>query len=1803
MLAVDFGMMIDSLDDPFGDVQSVVDQEVVSAVSNQQFPLINGDFADQQAVLDAIRGGVADAIATVEGLSGQAAEDALDMAILDALGPGGLGVLVDRTAPGGVDLDDVDVNVGNSTVDVQFDFALTSDLASGPFSIGLAALPFYDRWGGGNIVEFQKQFTVTGFGIHYDNSTSTSDVEVNGNLNVALIASLPDSESLLDLQVGFLKFQVQDGLDDDPQTAPETGVSVSVGVDLSGSTSGGYSASIVPGSLDASADVYLHLTTDFGGNFPDVSTNFVMEWDLGSDPDVRFEDVSITLGGFFSSFLAPVVERLEPVNSLLTPIFDIFQTPIPGLDQLGVDVTLLDVAEFVGNFADLPPDVRSYIELGTTLFDVLNLVNQVESQGGEIAINFGTFDLSGENGSLLAANPADTIGQLKLDNHELTDLVTGGGISGLAAIQNAIDQLPPGELQDNLNSFIDGLQNGVAIDTPLLDDPGEGIFKLLIGQSPDLITISAKFTPVPEDEFDYGGIGVPGLPGLDGGLRGEVLPYIDILMGADAFGLIKFLENPNEPERLLDSFYFGNETEVRLEGVLEAYVAFQVGLFAAGFEGGLSGGVHADVVSHDEQVAAEGSSTIPDNDGDDSKVRVSEFDGCAFHVGGSLDFVIDAYIEVGFRFLGQFFGWRKDFDIVDVEIFGFETDCLADPFAPPPPPPMLAEMDDEGRVDLYIGTLANKRNVEKDEINEDFEIIAGPGGAIEVRAFGVSQFFTGATSIHGDTFDGNDSVRIIEGPNGERFEGDVSVGGTAGGNKYFLSTANGSTSFSGGSGSDVLIGGQGENLLVGMGGDDHIEGGDNPGFGNTLLGDAGNDVLVGGAGTNFIQGGGDNDEITAGPGENTIQGNDGNDTIFASAGNSMIDAGADDDRISWEFGHGSLDVDGGGGNDLIGFAGNLTESDTFILAPDNGDVRVMGPGTTGPVVSQVGGVEFVSVDGLGGADNILVQLLEGTEVQRVSVNPSDNINNLDLAEDHVVLWASTVKDNLLVEPVDVDIHVELTCTPAGPNEPPICEEDVTKGGAMRVDGFPKAVLPGTGQDPYEIIGMNYDDDWLVHAAGDDDNFDVLGITGPTTVDGGDDNDTFHITPTGPVDFLADLTVDGGGGANLLHVDHRGELSAENVLVTDQVIESNTLPGVHYGSTGNGNFESGVIVTGTAMDDSIDVTSTRRGDTTVVAGDERSDTIVVGSNADTPDLSDLASIAGRTLIDGGNGVSDALRIIDRATTQGNGNVTLDLVSVPEVPGDMGVEIAGLAGPKDDTSLVYKAGTFQEVRIESSEDAAVDEVFHILDTDAAHLVLDEQQGDGEFFVEAAQGHVEIRGGLGDEVVHVTSQSKDVDDLGPGPLTFLAEMGNDRIEVFDNNGPAGTSYQFSDTSLLRTAVLGVPINFDASLENFDLFTTTGSDDVAVVAMPVASMVTIDQRSGQNTLTGPDIANTWQISKLDGGTLNSSFNFSHSTDLVGGTATNNFVLADGAGVSGSITGSLGDSDVLDYTAYTSNVTFDLTAILGPGSATNLPEFTEIDTLIGGGAINTILGPNAPDVFWNVDQANAGSLASAVNQWDFQAVSQLVGGTGQDTFFISESGTAGAVDGGTGTNTLDYSAFTTDIVVDLQAGTATNLSSSITNVESVVGGTGNDLIRGDNGVNNIQGGAGNDILLGFGGADTLNGGGDRDLLFGGIGGDTLFGGADDDVVIHGATTYDSNDTALLALLAEWARADRGITYATRVDHLRNGGGLNGAFLLNGSTVFDDGDPDSLNGQGGFDWFWAMGADTVSDFSLGEMVN
>jgi hypothetical protein len=71
--------------------------------------------------------------------------------------------------------------------------------------------------------------------------------------------------------------------------------------------------------------------------------------------------------------------------------------------------------------------------------------------------------------------------------------------------------------------------------------------------------------------------------------------------------------------------------------------------------------------------------------------------------------------------------------------------------------------------------------------------------------------------------------------------------------------------------------------------------------------------------------------------------------------------------------------------------------------------------------------------------------------------------------------------------------------------------------------------------------------------------------------------------------------------------------------------------------------------------------------------------------------------------------------------------------------------------------------------------------------------------------------------------------------------------------------------------------------------------------------------------------------------------------------------------------------------------------------------------------------------------------------------------------------------------------------------------------------------------------------------------------------------------------------------MAEWGSAN---SYATRVSNLTNGGGLNGSYLLNASTVHDNGQTDTLLGTTGsaLDWFFAAASDIVKNKKNGEVV-
>src|SRR5205085_2848882 len=161
---------------------------------------------------------------------------------------------------------------------------------------------------------------------------------------------------------------------------------------------------------------------------------------------------------------------------------------------------------------------------------------------------------------------------------------------------------------------------------------------------------------------------------------------------------------------------------------------------------------------------------------------------------------------------------------------------------------------------------------------------------------------------------------------------------------------------------------------------------------------------------------------------------------------------------------------------------------------------------------------------------------------------------------------------------------------------------------------------------------------------------------------------------------------------------------------------------------------------------------------------------------------------------------------------------------------------------------------------------------------------------------------------------------------------------------------------------------------------------------------------------------------------------------------------------------------------------------------------------------------------------------------------------------------------GGAGNNTLDAHSFSGKTYLG--------------------GGLGNDVLLGGSTGDTLDGGDGNDWLSGGSGFDILRGGAGRDVLVGGAGIDKLNDSAlasshlGDDILIGGRTNFDTNRTAINAIMAAWGGAG---TFQERITRLKTTGvGANQAFKLNSSTVTDDGQADSLFGGSNSDWFFAQ---------------
>jgi hypothetical protein len=363
--------------------------------------------------------------------------------------------------------------------------------------------------------------------------------------------------------------------------------------------------------------------------------------------------------------------------------------------------------------------------------------------------------------------------------------------------------------------------------------------------------------------------------------------------------------------------------------------------------------------------------------------------------------------------------------------------------------------------------------------------------------------------------------------------------------------------------------------------------------------------------------------------------------------------------------------------------------------------------------------------------------------------------------------------------------------------------------------------------------------------------------------------------------------------------------------------------------------------------------------------------------------------------------------------------------------------------------------------------------------------------------------------------------------GPIAIHTQPGAfDLVEYADTNNPNPQTYTFTANTISRSGQ--ADITYDGTAAFFLFEPAVGGNTTSIKSVGAGSLVRAFVANGDQVTVGSLAPNT----------------------------------------GGDVQGILGETEIAGYDA---NAQVNLVIDHSGNPDTTAKQVVFFPVRDGDGFINMLgLTPGANSVVaWNL-----GSTSSV----------KILGGAADTTFvmhpIVAETPTT--IIGGTGVNTLDYSAYTTDVTVNLATGVATDLA-GIANIRNAIGGSGNDTLTGS-----ALGG----VLMGGAGDDTLTAVGGRNILVGGSGMDILNGGNDGDILIGGLlSSYDEvNRTvdivALNALQTEWSRTD--LSYQDRVDHLNGSvpGGVNGSYVLNDTTVFDDGVMDTLSGGAGENWLF-----------------
>ena len=204
----------------------------------------------------------------------------------------------------------------------------------------------------------------------------------------------------------------------------------------------------------------------------------------------------------------------------------------------------------------------------------------------------------------------------------------------------------------------------------------------------------------------------------------------------------------------------------------------------------------------------------------------------------------------------------------------------------------------------------------------------------------------------------------------------------------------------GGSGNDTLVGGKGDDFFDGGAGADAITGGggnDTVSYASSALavgvnlatglgsgGDATGDTLIG---IENVFGSNQGDVLTGNDGANTLSGFSGNDmldggggddVVIGGPGNDVAFLGAGNDVFQWNQGDANDTVDGQDGVDRLDF-NSIDFAENVDISANGGRVRLTRD--IDSVTMDLNGVELIQFKALGGADNIVINDLTGTDAR------------------------------------------------------------------------------------------------------------------------------------------------------------------------------------------------------------------------------------------------------------------------------------------------------------------------------------------------------------------------------------------------------------------------------------------------------------------------------------------------------------------------------------------------------------------------------------------------------------------------------------------------------------------------------------------------------------------------------------------------------------------------------------------------------------------------------------------------------